>query len=179
MFATASRALLLLSATALLTLSGCKKDEKPADTTPTTPTGPTGVGFTTAGMSVLVDGTKWEVASNKCSLSKLSDGLNLSATVLSGSTGKGLVIDIPFQYFPGTYTAAQGTTGLYREIVGATSPEWAATGSTSNVKIIITSMASGKASGTFSFTGAAKAGTPATGTRTLTSGGFKDIPYTE
>jgi hypothetical protein len=40
-------------------------------------------------------------------------------------------------------------------------------------------MASGKASGTFSFTGAAKAGTPATGTRTLTSGGFKDIPYTE
>lgn len=150
----------------LLTLAGCgSSPSAPDDSNTTTPTTTGGVSTVTGSMSATINGAGWSasgaiVASNGGGLLVVS-GADLSAQVVAFAI---------LQPAPGTFPTNNLTAS--NALVSIGSQTWQTNQSGSTGSIVITTLTSTGASGTFSFTAPAVPGTGASGTKTVTNGAF-------
>lgn len=146
-----------------LVVAGCSSTSK---VTGTNNTGSTPITLAHGSMSATINGTNW--VANTAIDATYTNGVLL----VSGADASALALAVStVASGPGTYAVGltDPTSGILTQGGGAT---WEALLSTGSGSIVISTLTSTGASGTFSFVMPALSGSSATGTKTVTNGTF-------
>ena len=141
----------------LLLAAGCGgDDDDPLDVNPND----------NGSMTARVDGA----AFTAFSVAGTFNGSVLAVSGIQISPSQGLTIGVATTA-PGTFTVGTGSSGVNGIYVSGNS-SWSAAGNIGSGTVIITTLSSTRAVGSFNFVMQAQAGSGATGTRTITQGAF-------
>ncbi len=120
-------------------------------------------------MSATIAGASWSASLAV----QASRGGNVLA--ISGTDGTyQILLTIPSVTAPGTFNFGVGNTGVAQviQVSGTTASAWTTALVGGSGTLTLTTFTAERATGTFSFSGTASPGTPATGTRPVTAGSF-------
>lgn len=140
-------------------------------------TGPSGGG--TKSMQASIAGVQWTANAQATTAAYANNVLAIAGSDIKAGTTTQININIPGVTTTGTFELGPNFTGrlaLLTVTTGTSAAVWTTALSPATGSISVTTLTASRVAGTFTFTGQASPGTPATGQRAVTSGTF-DISY--